>query len=1183
MEKSGIRRTSRLRWRGARVFEYMDDISEIVYVADIETHELLYLNDSGRRLFGVEDIGGRTCHAVLQGSNTPCPFCTNAKLEYEKNYTWERINPLTNHRYLLKDRLVDWQGRTARLEVAFDMTASSNGQADFRNALDAESMVLQCARDLSAAHDLAAATDDMLRWLGTFLSADCVYVLGVRGDRIFGVREWRSLESPSRFRNLETIEEATRRRWERFFEQSTCVVIDDVEDLRESQPAEYAFLEELGIAAVAAVSLGRVDETPGFLIVENPQKGLIDSIRSPLQTLCYFYMSTVRRIENEKKLTMLSFHDVLTGLYNRNRYMSDVVSLGARESSLGVVFMDVNDLKLVNDRYGHGRGDEALRICAAKMRATLEGADLYRIGGDEFVALAVDVEKDAFLAMVDQLERTLKVEEGEAGLFVSVGAKWSPDCGNVQALLTAADQDMYEKKRSFHVERALAHALPYEDEERLGRESLEDDIVRARESALLREYNMLMSALRVSVSKHLFTERFEVVWANDYYYAMTGYTRAEYEDLFDNCCAAYFAGEPEEYAALSKAVMDAYEAGESGYERLIRMPCKGGVYTWIRVIGMFTNEIVDGAPVIYATFVNVDDVVQMERERSITYDNIPGFVARYRVGEDGLKLLYGNGRFIEFFGPVGDASANTLLQENLQINDAVIGAQYERMRNGESVSFDAEAVSMQGERASFRIYAECVNRVEGDPVYLVLYLDMTEIARQRRLTEQAMDQLRELAYVDPVTGGRNRVSFEEDAASVLASASVDEYAFVSLDIDKFKVVNDQFGLEQGDVVLRVLYDSIDVRLGGDEFVGRISADQFNLLLKTNAAQRLEARLEEMIAEANRTLVFDGVNTYLLTATAGVYTVDDPTLPMIRIRDRANVARKKAGARRAGRLCSCRPYSNEDRVRLANEKDIENRMREALDAGEFVVYLQPKLDLRSEKVDGAEALVRWQDPVKGLVPPNDFIPLFERNGFVVDLDLYVFEQVCALQRAWADAGMRSIPVSVNLSRMHLRDPRFLDRFEAIRIACGVPAALIEFELTETLVFEDPQLLSGVIDRIHQAGYTCSMDDFGSGYSSLNVLKNLEVDVLKLDRVFFDASEAGDRRGADIIAVVIELAKRLDMKTVAEGVETEVQRRFLADAGCDMIQGFLFSRPVPPDEFERLAFGRPCEGGAPRKLS
>ena len=241
----------------------MDDISEIVYVADIETHELLYLNDSGRRLFGVEDIAGRTCHAVLQGSNTPCCFCTNTRLRHEENYTWERINPLTNHRYLLKDRLIDWQGRTARLEVAFDMTASSNGQADFRIALDAESMVLQCARDLNAAHELASATDGMLRRLGAFLRADRAHMFGVRGDRIFGVREWCAIGGPSRLRNLETIKEATLRRWERFFSRGECVVIDDIEELREAQPVEYAFLKDHGIDAVAAVALGAVERGLG--------------------------------------------------------------------------------------------------------------------------------------------------------------------------------------------------------------------------------------------------------------------------------------------------------------------------------------------------------------------------------------------------------------------------------------------------------------------------------------------------------------------------------------------------------------------------------------------------------------------------------------------------------------------------------------------------------------------------------------------------------------------------------------------------------------------------------------------------------------------------------------------------------------------------------------------------------
>ncbi|WP_218971889.1 PAS domain-containing protein [Raoultibacter phocaeensis] len=171
------------------------------------------------------------------------------------------------------------------------------------------------------------------------------------------------------------------------------------------------------------------------------------------------------------------------------------------------------------------------------------------------------------------------------------------------------------------------------------------------EDSLLEEYNMLMSALHVSVSKHLFTERFEVVWANDFYYAMTGYTREEYERLFENCCGMYFQNDPEEYAKLSAKVMKAFEAGEPGYECLLHMRQKGDSFTWIHVVGKFTNELIDGMPVIYSTFTNVDDVVQIERERSIAYDNIPGFIARYRVGEHGLSLLYGNDRFAEFSAP----------------------------------------------------------------------------------------------------------------------------------------------------------------------------------------------------------------------------------------------------------------------------------------------------------------------------------------------------------------------------------------------------------------------------------------------------------------------------------------------------------------------------------------------------
>lgn len=227
---------------------------------------------------------------------------------------------------------------------------------------------------------------------------------------------------------------------------------------------------------------------------------------------------------------------------------------------------------------------------------------------------------------------------------------------------------------------------------------------------------------------------------------------------------------------------------------------------------------------------------------------------------------------------------------------------------------------------------------------------------------------------------------------------------------------------------------------------------------------------------------------------------DPNLPLTQQLDRANVALKNVKDTNDSRLFAFQFYSDLDRLKLMREKDMENRMQDALNAGEFVVYLQPKLSLKDDTISGAEALVRWQDPERGLIPPDEFIPFFEKNRFIVEVDLYVFDQVCSLLRRWLDEGITPVPISVNMSRAHLAKTDFLDAYEAIRKAYGVPPELLEIELTETLVFTNPEALFQVIDQIHRRGYRCSMDDFGSGYSSLNLLKDLRMDTLKLDRAF-----------------------------------------------------------------------------------
>ena len=293
--------------------------------------------------------------------------------------------------------------------------------------------------------------------------------------------------------------------------------------------------------------------------------------------------------------------------------------------------------------------------------------------------------------------------------------------------------------------------------------------------------------------------------------------------------------------------------------------------------------------------------------------------------------------------------------------------------------------------------------------------------------------------------------------------------------------------------------------------------------------------------------------------------------MTLVRDRANVARGSSKEASNARHFTCVFYSDVDRQNLLSEQDMENRMHGALERGEFVAYFQPKQRLADGSIGGAEALVRWIDPARGLVPPDDFVPYFERNGFIINVDLCVFEQVCALLASWIEQGRQPVPISVNMSRAHLREQDFLTPYEKIRARYGVPASLIEFELTETLVFGDPETFKGVIDLLHARGYRCSLDDFGSGYSSLNVLKDVDIDTMKLDRAFFSAGDDAGQREWDVVESVVDLAKKLDLGTVAEGVEEPGQAARLRAIDCDMLQGYVFSRPVPVAEFEQMLFG------------
>ena len=261
------------------------------------------------------------------------------------------------------------------------------------------------------------------------------------------------------------------------------------------------------------------------------------------------------------------------------------------------------------------------------------------------------------------------------------------------------------------------------------------------------------------------------------------------------------------------------------------------------------------------------------------------------------------------------------------------------------------------------------------------------------------------------------------------------------------------------------------------------------------------------------------------------------------------------------------FTEEMKKHQVKNKEIEDKMEKALEKGEFYVCYQPKYGTQNKEIVGAEALVRWKANEGNVIPPSDFIPLFESNGFIKELDKYVFEQVCKDVSNWLDKGLGVKPVSVNLSQMQLYNGNFIKDYAEILERYDLDSKYVQLELTETALFDNPVVLAKIINQLHGMGFQILMDDFGKGYSSLNMLKNVEVDTVKIDKSFVD--DIGNNKKVErIIATIISLVRSLNMHVIAEGVENEMQYKFLNLVECDEIQGYYFSRPIEAKEYEEL---------------
>ncbi len=409
---------------------------------------------------------------------------------------------------------------------------------------------------------------------------------------------------------------------------------------------------------------------------------------------------------------------------------------------------------------------------------------------------------------------------------------------------------------------------------------------------------------------------------------------------------------------------------------------------------------------------------------------------------------------------------------------------------------------------------------------------------------------------DTLTGIPNWTGFERAVRNLLWNHPERKYLMAFFDIQNFKMINDLYGFEAGDRTLQQLAASVADFVQDMGTCGRIMNDYFILCMPDS-----QDNIERLIALGRRNME-EFNKEFPLSINFGFYAITDAALPIAQMMDRAHLAQNSIKGSYDIRWAF---YDEAMHRQLRNEAWMVQEMRRALKEKQFQVYLQPQYDYKTGSIVGAEALVRWIHPDRGMISPGDFIPLFEKNSFISQVDEAVWRQTCALLRHWLDKGLPVVPVSVNLSRLDLFDVQLPAKLLALREEYHLPAKLLRLEITESAYTQQPQQLISMVEELRRQDFQVEMDDFGSGYSSLNTLHEMPVDVVKLDLRFLAGSE--NRKGQDIIQAVVQMMRRLQLPVIAEGVETAEQAALLSAAGCQTIQGFYYCRPVPPSEFEK----------------
>lgn len=444
---------------------------------------------------------------------------------------------------------------------------------------------------------------------------------------------------------------------------------------------------------------------------------------------------------------------------------------------------------------------------------------------------------------------------------------------------------------------------------------------------------------------------------------------------------------------------------------------------------------------------------------------------------------------------------------------------------------------------------------------LLLIINASGLGYRKYKQEQ---KSKEIAYSDSVANISSMQKFRIDAEPILSSNNKLGYYLISVDIDQFKLINDLYGYEEGDRVIAYLANVLKSDLGKESFISRSNADCFIVLKKAEEFSEIEQYLNRVFEKVEKDIEKYEAD-YRMILKAGIYSIREEDFMLSSIMDKANIAKINM---EIGHQSCFSLYSEAMRQKAIEEKKMENDMEKALETGQFKVYLQPQVDLKTRKIVSAEALVRWMDPEKGLIPPFKFIPLFEKNGFICKLDYFVWEESVKTLAKWRENSQIMVPISINLSRVDIQKTGMIEETMKLLEKYSIHPKWIKAELTESVCLENDKIIMEKMELLKEYGLKIAIDDFGSGYSSLHMLKSMPIDILKIDKSFLDYKDEMQEKDEILIRDVVELGKDLRMQIIMEGVETLEQSIFLEGIGCDIAQGYYYGRPVSIGEFELM---------------